>query len=358
MTVLVNSNNRRQNADCNVRIKENIPISSLTTMRLGGAARYLAEIQSLDDCVCALKFAATRGFPVYVLGGGSNVIGRDEGFEGVVLLNKIGGIEVVNESENEIVIKAASGEEMDALANLTAKRGWSGLEALSAIPGTVGGAVVQNAGAYGQEIADVLESIKAFDMRVRRVEVLRRNQLDMSYRSSVFNSAAKGRYFILSITLRLNKHEIEGELFSSLESYLAARCIADRSPATIRDAVIAIRTQKLPDPAIEANCGSFFKNLTIHENECETLRKAYPDIPIFLSGNSSRISSGWLIEQCGFKGQLLHGMRISNQSALILINESARSYRDLAAARAVILATVQERFGFTLEQEPEELRAE
>jgi len=324
-------------------------------MRLGGTTRYLAKIKSLNDCVQALKYAATRGLPVYVLGGGSNVIGRDEGFEGVVLLNKLRGLEVIAESENEIVIRAASGEEMDALADLTVKRGWSGLEALSAIPGTVGGAVMQNAGAYGQEIADVLESVEVLGVVSHRVEVLRRSQLDLSYRRSIFNSAAKGHYFILSATVRLNKHEIEDELFSSLESYLNEHHIPERHPLTIRNAVIAIRAQKLPDPMIEASCGSFFKNLTIREDECETIQKAYPGIPIFPSGNSWRVSSGWLIEQCGFKGQLLHGMRVSNQSALILINESARSYRDLAAARAEIMAAVQEKFGFTLEQEPEEI---
>jgi len=335
--------------------REHILISDLTTMRLGGPARYVVEVHSPKECVQAYEFAVANGLPVFVLGGGSNVFGRDEGFNGVLLLNRIASIEILAENTNELVIKAASGIELDVLAEFATSRGWSGLEALSAIPGTVGGAVMQNAGAYGQEIADTLVSVEVYDTLSRRLEVLEQSLLDLSYRHSIFNSSARGRYFILSATVQLTRHEIERELFSSLQSYLDEHDIFNRSPIALRDAVMSIRAQKLPDPKVEASSGSFFKNVTICESECEALRERFPGIPIFHSANAVRVSSGWLIEQCGFKGQLLHGMRVSSKSALTLINESAGSYRDLAAARAEIVSAVQARFGFTLEQEPEEI---
>jgi len=338
-----------------MEIKEGILISDLTTMRLGGPALYAVEIHSAEECIEAYEFAAARKLPVYVLGGGSNVIGRDAGFAGVLLLNKLAGIEIIAESDDEIVIKAASGEDLDVFAAFAVDRNWSGIEALSAIPGSVGGAVMQNAGAYGQEISDVLDSVEVYDTHTQSFEVLKRSQLDLSYRHSIFNSSAKGRYFIISATVRLGRGEMKGDLFWSLQSYLDEHGIVNRHPKTIRDAVTDIRAHKLPDPKVEASSGSFFKNVTIQKDEIPSLEKRFPGIPIFQIGQCWEIASGWLIEQCGFKGKLLYGMRASSKTALILINESAQSYNDLAAARAEIMSAVQERFGFVLEQEPEEI---
>ncbi len=339
-----------------MEVKEHLPISELTTMRLGGPARYVVEIHSAEEYLKACEFASDKGLPVYVLGGGSNVIGRDEGFDGVVVLNKLCGITILQEHNDELVITVASGEDLDAFVGHVVDLGWSGIEALSAIPGTVGGAVMQNAGAYGQETSDVLISVEVYDRVDQQFKVLEQNELDLSYRHSIFNSSAKRRYFICSATLRLQRGEMQGELFWSLQSYLNERGISDRKPRTIRNAVTDIRAHKLPDPKVEASSGSFFKNVTIHPEDSAALAQKYPGIPIFQIGQCWEIASGWLIEQCGFKGQLLHGMRASSKTALVLINESALSYQDLAAAREEITAAVQKRFDFILEQEPEELK--
>lgn len=335
--------------------QEHVLISQLTTMRLGGPARYVVAVHSFEECLEAFAFASEKGLPRYVLGGGSNVIGRDEGFEGMVLLNKLSGIKVLSQGGSKAVVQVASGEELDAVVAFTAEQGWSGIEALSAIPGTVGGAVMQNAGAYGQEIADVVVSVEAYDTVTQETVVLEQSQLDFSYRHSIFNSSAKGRYFICSVTLGLSSVEIQGELFASLQAYLNDQNNASRHPGVIRNAVAAIRALKVPDPQKEASSGSFFKNVTLSMEQGILLRNRFPEIPFFQSGEKCKLASGWLIEQCGFKGRLLHGMRVSNASALILINESARSFKDLAAARAEIVTAVRERFGLTLEQEPEEL---
>ena len=324
-------------------------------MRLGGAARYVACVCTPQDIGEAYQFAREHGLPTYVLGGGSNVVGRDEGFDGVVLLNRLSGLRIVEEADNTVVIEAATGELLDDLAAFASKRGYTGLEAMSAIPGAVGGAVMQNAGAYGQELADVLVAVKAYDTQSGEFVTFERDELELSYRHSIFNSSAQGRYFITAAVVKLHRGEMEGELYWSLQTYLDERGISDRRPMTIRAAVSAIRAEKLPDPAEFASSGSFFKNITVREDEIEGLRERFDGIPIYLIGSCWEIASGWLIEQAGLKGKLLHGMRVSDKAALILINESARSYADLAAARAEITQAVQEKFGLTLCQEPEEL---
>jgi UDP-N-acetylmuramate dehydrogenase len=219
----------------------------------------------------------------------------------------------------------------------------------------VGGAVIQNSGAYGQNIADVLESVEVFDSKTRQFAALSRAEIGYSYRHSLFNSAAKGRYFITAVRLKLKLGQISGKLYQSLQDYLDQHHISDRSPQTIHAAVAEIRAQKLPDPKFIPSAGSFFKNLTLSAAQAKAFRQKFPDAPIFKAGADFEISSGWLIEQTGLKGQVVSGMQISPKAALILINQSAQFYSDLAAARAEITSRVQQQFGLTLEQEPEEI---
>ncbi|MCL2403359.1 MAG: UDP-N-acetylmuramate dehydrogenase [Coriobacteriia bacterium] len=342
-----------------MNIQENFSISQLTTMRLGGAARYLIEIEKEADLGPAYEFAGNHQLPTYILGDGSNVIGRDEGFAGVVMLNRLKGIEPISEDSDKLIVRVATGEELDALVDYAVAGDWYGAEALAAIPGTVGGAVMQNAGAYGQEMSQILVGVDAYDTQTGELIHIPVDELALCYRHSIFNSdgpdSVKGRYFIVAARVRLHRTEIQGELYGSLQAYLLENDITDRRAKTIRDAVTNIRTQKLPDSTVMASSGSFFKNITIDEADIEPLRAQYPGIPIFLIGNCWEVASGWLIEQAGLKGKLLHGMRVSDKAALILINESADSYEDLCRARAEIIAAVEEKFGFRLEQEPEEI---
>ena len=342
-----------------MKLSENTSISALTTMRLGGNARYTVDIETLADLTGAYEFARAKNLPTYILGGGSNVVGTDADFNGLVMLNRLTGIEVISEQSDEITLCVGSGEDLDTLVDYAVQRGWCGIEALAAIPGTVGGAIMQNAGAYGQEIAQVLLGVDVYDTAFAKFVHLPTADLKLCYRSSIFNSmeagSAKGRYFITAATLRLHKCEIQGNLYGSLQAHLSEQGITDRQPQTICDAVNTIRALKLPDSRTTASSGSFFKNITVDESQVESLRQRYPGIPIYMIGNCWEVASGWLVEQAGLKGQLLNGMRVSEKAALILINESARNYDDLAAAREAIVAAVKEQFGFTLEQEPEEL---
>jgi UDP-N-acetylmuramate dehydrogenase len=338
-------------------MKENIAIASLTTMRLGGAARYVAEVGDIDGLKKTYDFARENGLPVFVLGSGANVIGRDEGFEGVIIVDKFKGIEVVKEENGELVVKAAGGEVWDDVVKFTTELGYSGIEAMSAIPGTAGAAPVQNIGAYGQDISQVVQSVEAFDAETEEVVMIPKEKLGFSYRRSIFNSGeGAGRYFIIAVVLRLKKGELEPPFYTSLQKYVDDNRVTDFSPENIRRMVAEIRAMKLPDPESVASAGSFFKNIYLSDEEAEKARERGIPVWDYSEGMRNVVNSGWLIENAGLKGKMFHGFRVSDKAALVLINESAKSYADLEKAKTEIVKAVQEKFGFKLEQEPVEIK--
>jgi UDP-N-acetylmuramate dehydrogenase len=336
-----------------MKIRENIPIASLTTMRLGGAARYVIDIETEEDVPQAYAFADDKRLPVYVLGHGSNIIGRDKGFNGVILINHLRGMGVDDkEIDGRIRLYAYSGELLDDFVKYSTQLGFSGIEALSAVPGTVGAAPVQNVGAYGQDISQTLVSVRAYDVLLEEFVEIARTDMDLSYRHSIFNSGKTvGRYFITKIVVELKRGNLKPPFYNSLQKYLNDNNITDYSPESIRLAVRAVRESKLPDPETIASAGSFFKNVYLQTPE-EIARAQAAGIPVWDGG---KIPSGWLVENAGLKGVVLHGMRVSDKASLVLINENAQSYADLAAARREIIETVKQKFGYTLEQEPMEL---
>ena len=339
-----------------MKIQENIPISKLTTMRLGGDAKYVVEINELSDIPEAYKFAKEKNLPVWIMGGGANTIGRDEGFDGVILLNRLHGIEIISQTADEVVIRAMGGEIWDDLVEYASERGYSGIEAMSKIPGTVGAAPVQNIGAYGQDASQVLESVEAYDSETGELVVIGKEDMKMSYRSTIFNTGKDaGRYFIAAITIVLeNEATLEPPFYTSLQKYIEEHSITDFTPATIRECVSEIRANKLPDPAVEASAGSFFKNIYLDDEQAAEAEAR--GIKVWTKPNGSKmINSGYLIEEAGLKGKEFHGFKVSDKAALILINESAKSYADLEAARAEIRKIVFDKFGFELEQEPVEI---
>lgn len=335
-----------------MRVNENILISSLTTMRLGGPARYVIEIERPEDLPDAYGFAATYRLPVFVLGYGANTIGHDEGFPGVIIINRMRGI-TTEPIADGARLHIMGGEYWDDVVAFACEKGLTGIEGLSRIPGLAGAAPVQNIGAYGQELSDTLESIEVYDPSSRTTHTLSRAELHFGYRRSILNTTAQGRYFVISITLALHHGSMSQPFYRSIERYATDHGITDFSPAGIRTIVSAIRAAKLPDPMQQASAGSFFKNIFIDEPTAEVCEaKGYPVHRIPTGG---KINSGWFIENAGFSGQLLHGIRVSPTASLVLINESAKSYADLAAARDEIISRVYDKYGFWLEQEPVEI---
>lgn len=325
-------------------------------MRLGGNAQFLAEAHTPEELAALYQNAKKANQRVFVIGGGSNLIIPDEGFAGLVILNRIPGFEIIEETDDTTTIKVGAGENWDSVVERTVGMNLTGIEALSAIPGTSGGAPVQNIGAYGQEIADTLVSVEAYEIAADTFVRLDAQDCGFSYRHSVFRGSKQGHYVITSITLQLVKGNPQPPFYEALQKYLDDHNITDYTPASIRGAVIAIRADKLPDPTKLPNAGSFFKNAILEDWKVKELQEASPEMPAYkMDDTHYKVPSGWFIEQAGFKGKLLHGMRVHTGNALVLINESATGYADLAAARTEIIETVRELFNVTIEQEPLEM---
>lgn len=336
-----------------MNLEEHVALSKLTTMQLGGTARYVSEFRSVDELLEIMRFATDRGLPIFVLGGGSNTLATDEGYEGVVALNRIAGYEESVETDGSHIIKVGAGENWDATVRKSVESGLTGIEALSAIPGTVGAAPVQNIGAYGQEVATTIVSVEALDMQTGSVVNLDNEACGFSYRHSIFRGSASGRYIILTVSFRLQPGNPTPPFYAPVESYLAKHEIDPPTPEDIRNTVMAIRFEKLPDPTTTPNTGSFFKNAIIDESAFTKFHESYPDAPHYPADDGLyKIPTGWLIEQCGFKGTVHNGIRIHTKNALVLINESATSYRDLEKTRDMIIQTVYDKFGISIQQEP------
>lgn len=334
----------------------NIPLKKYTTMRLGGNAKYMTDLHSANEIQNIILQANQLNLPIFIIGGGSNVVVQDKGYDGIVLRNMIMGFETVAEDDSSVSFKIGAGENWDSVVKTTVEKNLSGIEAMSAIPGTMGAAPVQNIGAYGQELVDTFVSLEAYDLNEGIFVNLNSDDCQFSYRDSIFRSSQKGRYIITSVVLKLFKSAPVQPFYSAVQKYFDDHNINIFTPSTIRQAVIDIRTDKLPDPAIYPNSGSFFKNSIIEDWQLNDLQSQFSDIPRYdLGNNKYKIPSGWLIEQAGFKGQLINGIRIHDKNTLVLINESASSYHDLELTRDEIIRKVRDIFRIEIDQEPIEM---
>ena len=339
-----------------MEVHTNIPLKNYTTMRLGGNARFMVDVHNTDEVSQIMQTTKQQNLPFYILGGGSNTLVHDEGFSGIVIRNRIMGIEMIEDTPSETTFKVGAGENWDGFVKHTVDLHLTGVDALSAIPGTVGASPVQNVGAYGQDVAETIVCLEAYDTQIDRVITLSNDQCGFSYRNSIFRDSEIGRYIILNVTFRLFKATPQPPFYKALQDYFDANHVTIFSPQVIRDAVMLIRAEKLPDPKLLPNTGSFFKNAIIEDWQLTDLKNEYPDIPTYdMPDGRYKIPSGWLIEQAGFKGQVLHGMKVHDKNALVLINESATSYADLAAARDEIIGAVRDQFRIIIAQEPLEI---
>lgn len=339
-----------------MNIQENVDLSSHSTMRLGGKARYLSEAASEEDIRDIVEWAKAKQIPFLMIGDGSNIVWRDEGFAGLIIVNRLRGRKILNEDEAGATISIGGGENWDEVVAWTVEKGWSGIEFLSRIPGTVGAAPVQNIGAYGAELADTLIEVEAFDTEHMAFGGIAKEACGFAYRTSRFKGADKGRFLITGIVLKLNKNQPAPPFYESLQAYFDEHKITDYSRETVREAVTAIRGVKLPDPSVVNNNGSFFTNPIISKEQFENLQKRYPDIKGWPTAEGDvKVSAGWLVEKAGFKDfhDQQTGMGTWKGSALVLVNERARHTSDLLEFKQKIVFKVDELFDIVLEQEPE-----
>jgi UDP-N-acetylmuramate dehydrogenase len=339
-----------------MNIQENVSLADHSTMRLGGNARYLADAVTEEDVEQLVSWAKSKNLPFMMIGSGSNIVWRDEGYEGLIIVNRLKGRVVLNEDDTSVTVKISSGENWDEAVAKTAENNWSGIEFLSLVPGTVGAAPVQNIGAYGAEIADTLIEVEVFDTETQTFGSVKKEDCGFSYRSSYFKTSEKGRFLITAIIIKLKKSNPSPPFYDALTKYFEDHNITKYTPQVVRQAVIAIRNEKLPDPSQVANNGSFFTNPIIEQERFDELKHIHPTIKGWPTPEGKvKIAAGWLVEQANFKG--FHdpetGMAIWDKQALVLVNEHAKNTADLLKFRQKIIDKVDEMFNIKLEQEPE-----
>lgn len=339
-----------------MQIQQNVPLSQHSTMRLGGMAANLTEVTDRGQVAEAVAWADSHSLPIIMIGIGSNIVWTDQGFPGLVIVNKIKHFDTYNEDDENIYLTAGAGEIWDSVVQRAVAEGLTGIEALSLIPGTTGATPVQNVGAYGQEISSTLVSVEAYDRQQKQLTTVASADCKFGYRTSRFKTSDKNRFLITAITLHLRRGSPQPPFYASVQTYFDTHNISQPSPAQLREAVVAIRTAKLPDPAHVANNGSFFTNPVIDPDSFEELRDKHRDLGYHQTSDGQiKLSAAELIELAGFKN--MHdsetGMATWPQQALVLINEHARSTADLLKFKQKIVDKVQQMFGITLQQEPE-----
>jgi UDP-N-acetylmuramate dehydrogenase len=339
-----------------MQILKDVPLGLHSTMRLGGKAAYATDVYSKDDIIEALDWANQKGLQTLMIGSGSNIIWRDEGFPGLLLVNKIKLYESYAEDEENYYISLGGGEIWDEVVAKTVAAGLSGIEALSLIPGTVGATPIQNVGAYGQEISQTLVSLEAYDTKTQQLVIIPASDCGFAYRTSRFKTDDHNRFLIIKIVLHLIRGSMQPPFYSSLQKYFDEHNLNDYSPQVVRDAVVAIRRSKLPDPAQVANNGSFFANPIINEESLTQLINDHPDLSYWPQDNGQvKLSAAWLVEHAGFSNahDTETGMATWPSQCLVLVNEHAKNTADLLNFKQKILTAVQQKFDVSLEQEPE-----
>lgn len=340
-----------------MKIREKVSLGEYSTMRLGGEARYLCETTSLAEIKEATSFAHTHNLKILVIGGGSNTIFSDEGFDGLVIINKIKGVEVT-ERVDSLELTIGAGEEWDEVVTKSVSLGFGDIAALSLIPGSTGGAPVQNIGAYGQQISDSIVSVDAYDLEEKKqISILQQN-CNFSYRTSRFNQKDKGKFIITAVKLQLRRKTLSEPFYKDVARYFELHNIPQNevSPGRLREAVIAVRSAKLPDPKKVSNTGSFFKNPIVAKAQYHKLLKHYPQLKSHETDDGKlKLYAGQLIELAGLKNyhDRETGMATWKNQALVLVNESAKSTADLLSFKKKVIASVHAAFGITLVQEPE-----
>lgn len=327
----------------------------LNTFGIEACARVFIRYDTERELEQAIRLCGTEyaGMPTLHIGGGSNLLFVGD-FHGVVLLSAVKGVEVLSEDDCEVTLKVGAGETHDRWVQYAVSHGWHGLENLSLIPGQVGASAVQNIGAYGVEASDVISSVEGIGLDTGEKRVWDVEDCGYGYRTSVFKNALKGKYAITHVTYRLAKTYVPRLGYGGLETALH-KCGLEAdtvSAQEVRDLVSEIRREKLPDPAVTGNAGSFFMNPVVDNSLCDKLLARYPSMPHFnVDTAHSKIPAGWLIEQCGWKGRSLGKAGVHPRQALVLVNKGGATGADILALSKAISEDVGERFGISLTPE-------
>jgi UDP-N-acetylmuramate dehydrogenase len=327
----------------------NISLKPYNSFQVDAVAKHFGRFGTLEELQELLE--QTNHQPTMLLGGGSNVL-FTRNYEGYVLKNEIHGIELVKEDDTYYYVKAAAGENWHSFVQYCVAHGYAGIENLSLIPGNVGASPMQNIGAYGVEIKDVFEELEAYHLHDGYLQKFNAADCAFGYRESVFKNKFPNQFAILNVSFRLRKQPVFHTTYGAVEQELAKMGIQDLSIKAISEAVIRIRSSKLPDPKIIGNAGSFFKNPMIPDAQFQELKKAYPAIPGYPgSDNQTKLAAGWLIEQCGWKGYRKGDAGCYDKQALVLVNYGNATGGEIFSLSSAIIQSVSQCFGVHLERE-------
>jgi UDP-N-acetylmuramate dehydrogenase len=333
-------------------VQENIDLQPFNTFQISVTTRYLTVILSIQEAQSLFRSEFFRSNQFLILGGGSNMLlTRD--FPGLVVKNEIKGIDVLEEDDDQVLLKVGSGENWHELVMYCVSRDYGGLENLSLIPGTVGAAPMQNIGAYGVEIKDVLTNVEGINIKTGDVDNFSNAKCEFGYRESVFKHELRNKYFISSITLSLTKRNHRYNVsYGAITDVLREQFGGEISVRTISEAVTSIRKNKLPDPRVIGNAGSFFKNPSVEKNVFEDLKIKHPSIPSFIGENGLvKIPAAWLIEQCGWKGKTIDNIGVHKLQALVLVNYGGGQGEKIWDLAMQIQSSVKAKFNITLHPE-------
>jgi UDP-N-acetylmuramate dehydrogenase len=338
-----------------MNIQENISLKPYNTFGISAKAKYFASFETLPELEEVLNY---KPIPIaigtnykLVLGGGSNIVFTKD-FDGIILKNEIKGIEIVREDEDHVYVKAGSGENWHQFVLHCVENNYAGIENLSLIPGNVGASPMQNIGAYGVEIKDVFYELDAFHRHDKVVQKFSAKDCEFGYRESVFKNKYRDQFVITSVTYRLNKKPSFNTSYGAINQELEKMGLKELSIQAISQAVINIRTSKLPDPKEIGNAGSFFKNPIVSNEQYFELKNTFPNIIAFPSGtNRTKLAAGWLIEQCGWKGYRKGDAGCYPKQALVLVNYGNASGHEIFYLSEEIIQSVKKTFGVGLERE-------
>lgn len=334
-------------------ILENVSLAPFTTLKIGGPARFYLKALNEDDVLNGINYASERNLSLFVLGGGSNILVSDNGFNGVVLHISLKGIKIVEETESYIRLDVAAGEEWDSFVQYCVNNGYYGIESMSGIPGTVGGTPVQNVGAYGQEVSETIECVRAYDLIDRTFVELSNSECEFAYRKSIFNTIHRDRYIVTSVRYKLKKDD------GSMQELALPRNLGDvteEKPSLSRIREIVLQVRRAKSMVIDENdpnsksAGSFFKNPIVETSIAESI----PDVPKYPGSDGKvKLSAAWLIENAGFnKGFKLNNAGVSAKHSLAIVNLGEASANEIIDLMKMIQQGVLKKYGIELTPEP------
>jgi UDP-N-acetylmuramate dehydrogenase len=331
--------------------RQNISLQPFNSFGIDQQTGWFCEIADEAEFPAILNFLREHEMPVLIVGGGSNML-LTKDFEGLVIRNRLMGIEVVSDEADHVLVKAAAGEVWHDFVMYCIDKGYGGIENLSLIPGCVGAAPMQNIGAYGVEIKDTFSELEALHMKTGKKRSFSLEECYFGYRESVFKNEVKGEYLITSVTFRLSKNPQFQTTYGAIQQELEKMGVKELSIRAISQAVINIRSSKLPDPKKIGNAGSFFKNPVVENTVAGQLKAKHPDLPVYPSATGTKLAAGWLIEKAGWKGFTVDDRYgVHKLQALVLVNYHDTKGHEIYQLSSDIIRSVEEQFGVTLERE-------